>query len=153
MEYHFSVDYAGIDKNVYASLAIMIAGLVGIGYLYFKKSIAHNYRLLGMMLLGFTAVIAFAVAFFSLWTMKKLDDIKITPSIFSNSHVEIPIQKIERYYIKMDQPDKGMFQVSPNQGVHYLILEAEDHMNIILSEINYPIREIKEALDLTMSKE
>lgn len=150
MDQIFEPDYAGVDKNIIAGALALVVLLVSLLVLYLNKQIDRNYRALGLMLLGFCAMIALGVITFSSWTLARLTPVTVTADFFESPYGTIPISDIRRTYIQLDQPGKGLLQVTAEPGVHYLVVEPTEGVNHILSEVNYPISEIKEALDVRL---
>jgi len=156
MEQIFEPDYAGVDKNIAGGAVALAILLISLLIIYLNKQLDRNYRGLGLMLLGFFAMISLGVIVFSAWTIARLTPVSVTADTFTSPYGTMPLSDIKRIYIQMDQPGKGLLQVTAEPGVHYLIIEPTDGVNHILSEVNYPISEIKEALDkrvLEQSKE
>lgn len=152
MDQIFEPDYAGVDKNIMAAALVMVVLLASLIVLYLNKQIDRNYRGLGMMLLGFFSMIALGVIVFSAWTLVRLTPVIVTAETFESPYGTIPISDIKRLYIQLDQPGKGLLQVTAEPGIHYLVVEPTEGVNHILSEINYPISEIKEALDIRVKE-
>lgn len=153
MDQVFEPDYAGVDRNIMAGALALVVLVASLLIIYLNKQIDRNYRGLGLMLLGFFAMIALGVITFSAWTLARLTPVTVTTVAFESPYGTIPIEEIRRTYIQLDQPGKGLLQVTAEPGVHYLVVEPIDGVNHILSEVNYPISEIKDALDIRIKEQ
>ena len=153
MELYFEPHYAGLDKHIILASIVVISCLIGIVLLKRNHSIKNDYRFLGMMLLGFIVMISLGILIFSSWAILRLVPVEISDDSFTSAYGTVSVDQIRNTYITMDQPDRGLFQVVPDAGTQFLVVELSDGSVHILSEKNYPLREIKTALDQTLSKE
>jgi hypothetical protein len=147
MEFTYQADLSGADKNLILSALICTFLLVAILFLYRNKTLKNDYRNLAMMLSGFIGMISLGVAIFSAWTIIRLRPVMLMQDIFTSPYGSIPTEIIRNTYISSDNPDRGLFQVEASAGTEFLFIELLDGSYHVLSETNYPIREIKIKLD------
>jgi hypothetical protein len=146
METVFQPDFAGLDKGIWIATFTAIISLIILLWLKFGKNIDRRIKPLAQLLMGFSSVISLGVIVFSLLATKKLTEVIIRETSIELLSRSLTYEEIKRVYIQIDQPGAGLFQVNANTGTHYLIIEPVEGINIILSEVNYPIFEIKETI-------
>ena len=147
METIYQPDFAGLDKNIWIASFTALSSVGILFWLKFGKKVDQKIRPLGQLLMGFATVISLGVVTFSYLATNKLTDFTIDDQSIRWHKGTLTYNEVKRVYIQIDQPGTGLFQVNAGPGTHYLVIEPVEGMNIILSEINYPIFEMKETID------
>lgn len=109
------------------------------------------YNLLAMLAF-FASIIAGSTAFFSAWNYQRNKPIQIFEDHLTLNKKEIPYSKIANARIE-ENPQRSMVNKSiVKENVHLLLIDIKDAPSIVLSEKEYPIDKIFEALKASIDQ-
>ena len=102
------------------------------------------------MILGFFAVIAFGTTVFRLYSKWRLQPIEIYNNYIKTPYGDAPLSNILDSYIKLEIKYKPMQSNIAQDSAHYLFIIERNSKTHVLSEGDYPIKEVLDKLNETM---
>lgn len=140
----------GLDFWLISSIAITILSLLGAYYFNRSTKLDYNRRNILVMILGFFAVIAFGTIIFRLYSKWRLQPVEIYGNRIKTPYGETRLDNILDSYIKLETKQKPMQSGAIEDSAHYLFIIERNNKTHVLSEGDYPIREIIDRLNEVM---
>ena len=140
----------GADLWLIFSISIVALSLAGAYYFYKHKTLDYNRRNIMVMILGFFAVIAFGTTVFRLYSKWRLQPIEIYNNHIKTPYGDAPLSNILDSYIKLEVKYKPMQSNIAQDSAHYLFIIERNSKTHVLSEGDYPIKEVLDKLNETM---
>ena len=140
----------GADFWLIFSISIAALSLAGAYYFYKNKSLDYNRRNIMVMILGFFAVISFGTTVFRLYSKWRLQPIEIYNNYIKTPYGDAPLSNILDSYIKLEIKYKPMQSNIAQDSAHYLFIIERNSKTHVLSEGDYPIKEVLDKLNETM---
>ena len=140
----------GMDSWLIFSIAIAV--LSAMGYYYFKqnKTLDYNRRNIMTMLFSFFAVIALGVVGLKLYSKWRIQPVEIYNNRIKTPYGEAPLSNIIDFYIKMERKEKPMQVNMAQDSAHYFFIIERNSKTHVLSEGDYPIKEVMDKLNDVM---
>lgn len=140
----------GLDFWLIFSLGIALFSFLGM--LYFKKlkTIEYNRRNSIAMILSFFGVIALGVSVMRLYSSWRIQPIEIYNNRIKTPYGEAPLSNVLDFYIKLEKKYKPMQTDVVQDSAHYFFLIERNNKTHVLSEGDYPIRDVLEKLNEAM---
>ena len=140
----------GADFWLIFSISIAALSLAGAYYFYKNKSLDYNRRNIMVMILGFFAVISFGTTVFRLYSKWRLQPIEIYNNYIKTPYGDASLSNILDSYIKLEIKYKPMQSNIAQDSAHYLFIIERNNKTHVLSEGDYPIKEVLDKLNETM---
>lgn len=131
---------------------LLIAALSFVGTLYFRRNtkMEYNRRNSVAMILSFFAVIALGVSAMRFYSKWKIQPIEIYNNRIKTPYGEAPLSNVIDFYIKLEKKYKPMQTEIVQDSAHYFFLIERNNKTHVLSEGDYPIKEVLDKLNETM---
>ncbi len=140
----------GTDGWLILTFCIVAISLWGMYYLNKNKALDYNRRNIIVMILGFFAAIAFMSGGFRLYSTWRLQPIEISVNSIKTPYGSAPLNNIADYYIKLEKRFKPMQADIIQDSAYYFFLIERNNKTHVLSEGDYPIREVLDKLNEAM---
>ena len=127
---------------------------IAVMYYYNKnKKLDYNRRNIIVMLSGFIAAIAFMSGGFRLYSKWRLQPIEVSVNHIKTPYGKAPLNNLLDYYIKLEKRYKPMQADIIQDSAYYFFLIERNNKTHVLSEGDYPIREVLDKLNEVMGYE
>lgn len=140
----------GLDFWLISSITIAILSLLGAYYFNRSKKLDYNRRNIMVMILGFFTVIAFGTTTFRLYSKWRLQPVEIHSDRIKTPYGEAPLSNILDFYIKLEVKQKPMQSGVVESSAHYLFIIERNNKTHVLSEGDYPIKDILDKMNEVM---